>query len=596
VKILLRLLKEQVSLGWLALLAILLGGLTLASNMGLLSLAAYLIAAAAVVPLLVLLAVPIFFVQLMGIIRPVARYAERCLSHDVTFRLLAKLRTRVYASLEPLAPALLLHYRTGDLLTRLVADIDELQNVYLRIVSPIAVAGVIILLTFVIFWHFSLLLAWVALAFLLLAAVGVPLLSWWLARGIGERHLTIRAEQKAMLVDGVQGAQDLLAYGQSQAYFQKLGGLDSRIGTLQRRMALLSGLQEALNDLLKNGAMLCLLALAIPLIALRQIDAIYLGCLSLLVLAAFEVVQPLGQAGQFLGHSLAAGRRLFSLMDTPPSVEDPPVPVGLPPLDAATGYELAFEKIRFSYDPTEPSALKQITLRVRPGTRVAIVGTSGSGKSTLLRLALRYWDPDEGRIMLNGVDIRHLALADLRSVMGVVTQETYLFNTTLQANLLMARPDASEADILRVLEQARLGEFVRQLPKGLNTRVGEQGLRLSGGERQRLAIARALLKDAPLLLLDEITANLDPVTEKEVIAALQTLVQGRTTLLITHRLVAMEQMDEIVVLEDGEIKEQGTHAQLIARQGRYTQLFTIQQSILALEEKGSVYQEMHSVL
>jgi ATP-binding cassette subfamily C protein CydC len=224
--------------------------------------------------------------------------------------------------------------------------------------------------------------------------------------------------------------------------------------------------------------------------------------------------------------------------------------------------------------------LNDISFSLRPGSRIAIVGPSGSGKSTLVKLAVRFWDPTSGIIRLDGQDIRSHALHDLRSLIGVVTQDTHLFNGTIRRNLLLARSDASSSELEQVLEQAQLGEFLRQLPNGLDAWIGEQGLQLSGGERQRLAIARALLKNAPLLILDEVTANLDPLTERAVLDALDVLMQGRTTLVITHRLIAMERMDEILVLDTGQIRERGTHGQLLEINGRYRQLFDVQNGML----------------
>lgn len=583
-KILLRLLKEQASLVWLEVLVIVLACLMVVSTMALLSVATYLVVAASVATLLILLSVPIFVVRLVAIVRPLARYAERCLAHDLTFRLLARLRTRVYACLEPLAPALLLNYRSGDLLTRLIADVDELQTVYLRLISPLIVAGVIALCLGVVLSFWNQLLAWVALAGLGLASCVVPLLSWWQTRSLGAECLAVRAEQQATLVDGMQGMQDLLVYGQSRAYLQKIATHDRRLGMLQQRMARISAGQEAAYDLLKHGTMWCVLVLALPLVSNGKLDGIYVGCLALLILASFEVVQPLGQGCQFLGHALAAGQRLFALCDTLPAIVDSPAPLALPQFAQNVGYTLAFERVSFSYNLAEPAILTDINLCLRSGSRVALVGTSGAGKSTLLRLAMRCWDPSAGRVTLNGEDIRQYALNDLRSLLAVVAQDTYLFNTTLRDNLLLARSGASDEQLMQILEQVQLGAFVHQLPAGLDTWLGEQGLRLSGGERQRLALARALLKDAPIWLLDEVTANLDPQTEQEILAALRRLARDRTTLLITHRLLAMEQMDEIIVLEEGMIQERGTHAQLLAQGGRYAQLYAIQQSVLTFPD------------
>jgi len=577
-KIFLRLLRFLWPFRWRIALAFLLGSLMVASNMLLLSLAAYLIADAAIVTLLVLLTVPITIVRFMGVSRAAARYFERLVSHDTTFRLLARLRVWTYNHLEPLAPSQFL--RSGDLLARLVADVDELQNIYLRLVSPIIIAVLIALLTFDLFAIFDLRLAWVAVASLAAVGAGVPLLSRRLASGLGKRHLALRGELNAHIVDGVQGVQDLLAYGSAGAQVQKVITLDNRLAQIQHRMASIAGLQEGLNDLLTNLGLWGILILAIPLATSRAIDSVYLGFLVMLLLASFEAVQPLAQAFQSLGHSLSAGKRLFEIAEAAPVVVESASPL---PLPARREHELAFEQVHFAYSTGGQSeVLHNIDLCIAPGRRVAVVGPSGAGKSTLLRLALRFWDPQQGVIRLDGQDIRNFALADLRGLMGVVTQDTYLFNTTIRGNLLLARAGASEQEMRQALEQAQLGDFIRQLPQGLNTWIGEQGLRLSGGERQRLAIARALLKDAPLLLLDEVTANLDSATERALLDALDTLMRGRTTLLVTHRLVLMERMDEILVLDQGRIVERGTHQQLLAQDGLYRRLFDIQNGILAL--------------
>ncbi|MBE3558870.1 MAG: thiol reductant ABC exporter subunit CydC, partial [Ktedonobacteraceae bacterium] len=341
-RVFMRLLTLLSPFRWWIALAIFLGCVTVASNIGLLGMAAYLIADAALVPLLVLLTVPVFIVRLMGIVRPAARYAERLVSHDGVFRLLARLRTWMYSRLEPRAPLHLLTHRSGDLLARLVADIDELQNLYLRVVSPIIVALAMSLFAFSLFSIFSSLLAWTALAFLLLAGLGLPLLTYLLARGLGRRQLALRAEQKAQIVDGVQGIQDILAYGRSEEQLKKISRLDQALGTLQRRMARVSGLQEALNDLLMNLALWVLLALAIPLVTAKAIDGVYLAVLALLILASFEAIQPLAPAFQLLEHSLAAGRRLFSVADTPLAVIERPDPLPVPAGRTMRDYSLQF--------------------------------------------------------------------------------------------------------------------------------------------------------------------------------------------------------------------------------------------------------------
>ncbi|MBV9230575.1 MAG: thiol reductant ABC exporter subunit CydC [Chloroflexi bacterium] len=581
-KVLLRLLTFLSPFRWQVALAIVLGSIMIASNMVLLGMAAYLIAAAALGPLLIMLTLPIYIVRFMSVSRSASRYAERLVSHNVTFRLLARLRTWVYSRLEPLAPSHLLTYRSGDVLTRLVADVEELQNIYLRMVSPIIVAIIISWFTFALFTIFNSLLAWVAVAFLVATGLGVPLLSGMLSRGLGKRQLKLRAELNAQIVDGIQGMPDLLVYGHASAQQQKIAAIESKLGHIQRHMAWISGLQQTLHDAMTNLALLTLLVLAIPLVVTKAIDGVYLGFLALLILASFEAIQPLEQAFQFLGHSIAAGERLFKITDAVPAVTEPASPLPAPLSHSPAGHTLEFDRVHFAYQADESEILSEISFRVQAGQRIAVVGPSGSGKSTLVRLALRFWDPQQGSILLDGQDIRRYALSDLRALIGVVDQDTYLFNDTLRRNLLLARPAASDSEIANALEQGQLSEFVRQLPQGLDTWIGEQGLRLSGGERQRLAIARALLKDAPLLILDEATANLDPLTECALLEALHELMQGRTTLLITHRLVAMERMDEILVLNLGQIVERGTHDQLLATEGYYRQMFDIQQGMLVL--------------
>jgi ATP-binding cassette, subfamily C, bacterial CydC len=576
-RVLARLLGFLGSHRWRVALAVALGAGMMASNVGLLSVAAYLIAASALQLGLSQLTLPMFLVQMFGISRAALRYAERLVSHDVTFKLLASLRTWLYGRLEPLSPARLLGYRSGDLLARIVKDVEELENIYLQAFSPAIVAALISSLAFfVLYVFFDPSLAFVTLGFLVLAGVGVPLLSSVLARGLGRRQLELRAELNAQVTDSIQGMQDLLALGQAPEQQRKIADLDRKLGRAQRGMAFVSGLQNTLSDLMANLAACTVLILAIPLVAEGWIGGLYLAFLALLVLASFEAVQPLGEAFQFLGRSLGAGERLFEIADAEPEVPDPDEP-----LPAPTDHTLEFDRVSFRYQGDEPLVLDGISFKVEPGSRVAIVGPSGSGKSTIANLALRFWDPTDGEVRLGGHDLRRYAQEDFRGIAGIVAQDTYVFNETLQDNLLLARPGASDAEVEFALEQARLVELVNRLPQGLDTPLGEQGLRISGGERQRLAVARALLEDAPMLILDEPTANLDPATEHELLAAIYDLTPGRTTLTITHRLVHMEQMDEILVLAGGRIVERGTHYQLLQKDGLYGRMFEIQNQMLA---------------
>lgn len=484
-------------------LAVLLGVATVASNVGLLAVAAYVISAAAIVPLLGYLVLPSYFVRLLGISRAGARYAERMVSHDLTFRLLANMRTGFYKRLEPLAPARLLRRRSGDLLSRVIKDVEELENLYLRVSSPIAVAAIVTVLTALIFFAFDPTLALIAVAFLVATGVGVPLLVARLARGLGRQQLELRAGLNAKVVDDVRGVQDLLAFGREADEIREVADLDRRLGRVQKKMASITGLQDSLSDLMMNGAMVSVLVLAVPLVARGEIRGVYLAFLALVVLGSFEAVQPLGKAFQFLGRSVNAGERLFEVVDAELEVTDPPEPLA-PPTDRT----LRFEGVTFRYEPEAPPVLQDVTFTLEPGKRIAVVGPSGAGKSTLVDLVLRFWDPASGRVTLGGQGLRDLAQEDIRSLIAVVSQDTHVFTDTLRGNLLVANPGATEAEIGSALDRARLSDLIERLPRGLDTYLGEQGLRLSGGERQRISIARAFLKDAPVLILDEPTSTL----------------------------------------------------------------------------------------
>ncbi|HVC82929.1 MAG TPA: thiol reductant ABC exporter subunit CydC [Chloroflexota bacterium] len=555
-------------------IALLLGCATVATNVGLLAVAAYVIAAAALKPLLITLSIPIYLVQALGISRAFIRYGERLTGHRVTLSLLAELRVWLFSRLEPLAPAFLTRVRDGDLLVRLVSDLDEMQSLYLRVWAPAMVAIVMGAVMVAVFAIFSPTLALAAACFLLASGVAIPLLGHRLAQGIGPRQVAARADRESALVDGLQGMPDLLALGQAGAYRARVMALDVRSGTLERRQARVQGVQAALGDLVTGLAVWAVLVLAIPLVTQGTINGVYLGMLGLLMLGSFEAVQPLGQAFAVLGRSTAAAERILALGSETPAVTDPPEPCPIPPNPM-----LSFEAISFAYDG-DKLVLQDLTFSLPAGRRIAVVGPSGAGKSTLAHLALRFWDPNAGAVRLGGRDIRQFALEDLRRCIAVAGQDTSIFTDTLRANLRMARPEATDAELLAALEQAQLGDLVAAMPEGLGTWLGEQGARLSGGERQRLAIARAMLRQAPILILDEPTANLDPLTEATLLDRIHQQTEGRSLLLITHRLVGMERMDEIIVLDQGRIVQRGDHAGLRAIPGCYRGLLKAQEGML----------------
>jgi len=321
------------------------------------------------------------------------------------------------------------------------------------------------------------------------------------------------------------------------------------------------------------------LVLAIPLVGSGVVSGTSLAVLALAALAGFEAVMPLPQTAQMLSSSTQAARRLFEIVDAEPVVKDAKDVVR----DLKSGSRISnleLSHLSFAYPGNTQPALLDISLRLCPGQKIAVVGPSGAGKSTLANILLRFWDYSQGRILLNGSELHELVQEEARRQFSVISQRTYFFNDTIRGNLLLARPKASESQVWEAVQRAQIHDFIVGLPDGYETVIGEQGLRLSGGERQRLAIARALLKDAPIFLLDEPTANLDPLTERAVLENIFDLAEGRSVLLITHRLVSLERMDEIVVLDSGRILDRGLHADLARRAGLYRRLWDLQNRLL----------------
>jgi ATP-binding cassette, subfamily C, bacterial CydC len=572
-------------------LAALLGSLTVASGIGLAATSAYLISAAALHPSVAALQVAIVGVRFFGIGRGIFRYLERLVSHKATFRLLANLRVWFYSALEPLLPARITcgaartepsapivgtepsacppatgmeGLRSGDLLQRAVGDIDLLQNFYIRIIAPPVVAAIIGMAMWIFLGAFGGVFGLTFVLFFMLASIGVPLLTHLLSQRVGAEIVETRAELHAQLVDSVQGIADLVAFGQEQRQAERIERLNTRLTRSQMAMAQISGMQNSLTNFLMNVMIWTMLIVAIPLVRAGHFDPIFLALLVLATISSFEIVLPLAGAFQQIGGSLEAARRLFEIVDAEPSVHEP---IGQSP--KPQDFSLVVENLYFHYNNTASAVLQDITFRLPQKHFIAIVGPSGSGKSTLAHLLLRYWDYHQGHIRLGGHELRDYQQDDLYKLVSVIEQDTHLFNTSIRENLMLARPEATHAEMVEAARLAQIHDFVLTLPRGYDTQVGEQGLRLSGGERQRIAIARAFLKNAPILLLDEPTVNLDAIAERRVLQALRSLAAERTTIMITHRLIELDMADEILVLQAGKVVERGTYAQLLQTEGIY---------------------------
>ncbi len=545
----------------------------IAASVGLLALAGWFISAAAFAGLALVNAhlfnffYPAIGVRLLAIIRTVARYGERIVSHDATFRILASLRTWFYRNLEPLAPGRLMHYRSADLLNRIVADIEALDNLYLRVLSPSVIAAMLSAGMLIFLWRFD---PFIALATLLAMAVGgviVPAFTAGLGAAAGRRLARQNAHLRITIVESLQGLSELLVFGARAHRLDIVRQVQCRQIKDQRFMSHLRGASSAALTLVSGGAVLTATYLGAGLVNRGVLDGAQLALVALAVMAAFEAIWPLPAAYQYLGHTREAGRRLMEIVDARPMVKFPPRTVALP-----QQFDLHFEQVGFRYHSDAAPALADVQFDVPPGGRVAVVGQTGAGKTSLINLLVRFWDPQQGRILIGGQDIRSLSETDLRRCISVVSQQAHMFAATLRKNLLLARPQATEAELVAALERVQLLDFVKGLPEGLDTWIGEFGKQLSAGQARRLALARAVLHDAPVWVLDEPTEGLDRITEQQLMTALDELTVDRTLLLITHRMMGLERMDDIVLLEEGRVVARGSHENLLNSSPRYAAL------------------------
>jgi thiol reductant ABC exporter CydC subunit len=531
-------------------LTVALGTLTVVFGVALMATAGYLISRAAERPAILSLTVAIVGVRFFGLARPVVRYLERLSSHDVALRALGRVRVRIYERLERLAPSQLVSNRRGDLLARLVSDVDSLQNLHLRGIAPPLVALCASTAAVGAAAAFLPAAALVLAAGLLVGGLIVPPVAAGLARHASRHEAAARGELTSELVETLAGSAELVAFGYEKDRLRGLQAADRKLVRIARRAALADGTGDALRLLVMGATVVGVLAVSVSAHAGGNLNRVLIATLALLALASFEAVQPLPEAVRELGATLAAGRRILELSDFEPSIVDPqqPLPAPTPPLT------VALESVRVRYAPRERPALNGFSLRLEPGKRVVLLGRSGAGKSTVANLLLRFIDPERGYVTIAGEDIRRYRQEDVRRVVAVAGQDAHLFSASIRDNVLLGRPDATGAELERALRSARIWEWIESLPEGLDTLVGEEGRELSGGQRQRIVLARALIVEAPLLVLDEPTAHLDPPTAEALIEDIFAAAGERTVLLITHRGEGLDLADELVVLRDDQTR------------------------------------------
>jgi thiol reductant ABC exporter CydC subunit len=568
--------------------AIALGSGAVAAGIGLMAASAWLLSRAAEHPPEAALAVGIVLVQCFGLLRGPLRYGERLVGHHAAFGLLASVRVRLYRRLERLAPLGLPAFRSGDLMARLVTDVDVIQDLVVRILPAFAIAALVGALTVFLVWSFLPAAGLVLALALLLAAVPVPWLTGVLARRRESGQAALRGELAASVVDLVEGAPELAVYGATAAQLDRIDSIDRALADVARSSAATAGIGLGLTTFLTGAATWGVLVVGVPAVHSGRLDGVWLASLALVPLAAFELVSGLPAASQALQRVRASAARLFAVAEMPDVTVEPssPAPPPAPPVDLEvrdlwTGYPAggdpgAAERTAAAPDasrPSEPAALLGVDLGLPPGRRIGVVGPSGAGKTALASVLLGFLPIWSGGVTLDGTPIARLRGEDLRVLVGLVTEESHVFDASLADNLRIGRPDASDAELLTVLGRVGLGPFVGGLADGLSTGVGRFGARLSGGERQRVAVARALLADFPVLVLDEPTEHLDVDAADSLTRDLLALTSGRSTVLVTHRLAGLEVVDEIVVLDGGHVAERGSHHELLASGALYAALW-----------------------
>ncbi|QMJ02950.1 cysteine/glutathione ABC transporter ATP-binding protein/permease CydC [Citrobacter freundii] len=553
---------------WMLTLGIILAIITLLASIGLLTLSGWFLSASAVVGVTGIYSfnymLPAAGVRGAAITRTAGRYFERLISHDATFRVLQHLRIYTFSKLLPLSPAGLARYGQGELLNRIVADVDTLDHLYLRVISPLVGAFVVIMVVTLGLSVLDLTLAITLGGIMLLTLFILPPLFYQAGKRTGQNLTHLRGQYRQQLTSWLQGQAELTIFGASVRYRAQMEATELQWHEAQRRQSELTALSQALMLLIGALAVIVMLWMASGGVGGNTQPGALIALFVFCALAAFEALAPVTGAFQHLGQVIASALRITELTEQKPEVTFPDA--GSTVSEPIT---LTLRDVCFSYPGQAQNALDTLSLQAKPGEHVAILGRTGCGKSTLLQLLTRAWNPQHGEILFNDRPISTLSESTLRQSISVVPQRVHLFSATLRDNLLLAAPQASDDALSEILCRVGLEKLLED--DGLNAWLGEGGRQLSGGELRRLAIARAVLHDAPLMLLDEPTEGLDATTESQMLELISDVMRDKTVLMVTHRLRGLSRFNQIIVMDNGHIIEQGNHADLLARQGRYYQ-------------------------
>jgi ATP-binding cassette, subfamily C, bacterial CydC len=502
-------------------------------------------------------------------------WLEMWLAHNLAYGMLAWLRSSAYNALEPLAPAYTLKRRGGDIVSMVTADIEAIEGFYAHTLVPLIIAVVVPISVLIALAFIAPILAIVLIPFILIVA-GLPLLGRSWADPVATEVRGMHGLVNAHLVDSIQGMRELVSFGRGQARAEEVTVNSGRLGDAQRRYARFVGAVGGATETFVALGSFAVLVVGASLVSNGTFERYALPLILVLAFSAFLPVMNVANVARNLNQVAAAARRYFEVIDEQAQVVERTTksPGALPPA-------IEFDNVTFAYHADEPPVLRNLSVRIEPGESIALVGPSGAGKSTCASLLLRFWDPTSGSICLGSVDLRDFPLDDLRRRISIVQQDNYLFNTSIRENVRVGRPGASDDEIEEAARAANIHDFIVGLPDSYETRVGERGAKLSGGQRQRIALARAFLKDAPILILDEATSNLDSENERLIKAAVSRLMAGRTTLVIAHRLSTIIAADRVIMIDHGELVASGRHADLVAEDGVYAHLIAGQRQVAA---------------
>ncbi|ENM6575526.1 cysteine/glutathione ABC transporter ATP-binding protein/permease CydC [Vibrio fluvialis] len=550
-------------------LGMLLAFVTLCASIGLLTLSGWFLSAAAVAGLTIAretfnYMLPGAFVRGFAMGRTAGRWGERVVSHNATFKLLTDLRIFFFEKLAPMIPGRLSNLRDADLLNRLVADIDAMDHVYLRLISPVTVGVLgIAALTALLCW-FDMALGLTLGSVLLVLLLVWPVMFYKLGKRNGAELTQHKAEMRVATLDWLQGYSELTIFGAESRYRDAIYAAQEKLLANQKVNASFTGLASALLLLANGWTLVLMLWLAADGVNGQAPDPM-IALVVFATMASVELLMPIAGAFQHLGQTLTSARRLNEIILSEPDVKFPSEETR-----HSGQFDISFENLTFNYSGGEQPALKDVSLTIPAGNKVAIVGQTGSGKSTLIQLLCRYWDAQQGDIRIAGTRLQEWKESDLRAAISVVSQRVDILNGSLRDNLIMAKPTANDNELSAMLERVGLSKLLEA--PGLDAWLGDGGRQLSGGEKRRIGIARALLHNGPILLLDEPTEGLDKQTEQQIMALFKSHFENKTVIFITHRLVELETMDAVCLIEQGEIVEHGSHQALLAQQGRYFQL------------------------